>query len=327
MPCALASQVLEVQVMHAGVRKAAVVLVAFLLGSGLAVGQADSGTQLAKAIREGQSAVSSAGGRRDGVAWLQLAILYQDAALYDDAEGAFRKATDLLKTQDRSRYADALDRMGAMYVERGKFGKATPMEQKALAIRQESNDEAGVGRSYMHLSLLAFGKRDLPGAEVDAEMAVSLLDPQHSDTRTERATPEEKMSALIDLALIRCARGACDAATHDLERALHIAITNYDSNSMPVGFLHFLLGYAQTKSGDAQGGAALMKSGIDEMKTQMGWGHPTYVAALKEYRAVLVETGRDQEAGEVGESIAKLEQSLTIHGARDIGLFGFDSQR
>lgn len=314
--------------MHAGVRKAVVVLVGLSIGCGLAVGQSAE-SQLAKAIRASQSAVSSDGGRKDGMAWLRLAILYQDAARYDDAEGAFRKATYFLKTQDRARYADALDRMGAMYVERGKFGRAVPLEQKALAIRQQKNDEAGIGRSYMHLSLLAYGKHDLPGAEADAEMAVSLLAPEHpADGKVDGGTPEERMSALIDLALIRCAQGACDAATHNLERALSIANTNYESNSMPVGFLHFLLGYTQTKSGDAQDGIPLMKTGIDKMKTQLGWGHPTYVAALKEYRAVLVKTRRDEEAGEVGESIAKLEHaSGPARDAGEVGLLGMNALR
>lgn len=314
--------------MHAGMRKAVVALVVLLVGCGVAVGQSAE-MQLAKAIRAGQSAVSSAGGRTDGVAWLRLAILYQDAARYDDAEGAFRKATDLLKTQDRPRYADALDRMGVMYVERGNFGKAVPLEQKALAIRQERNDEVGIGRSYMHLSLVAYGKRDLPGAEADAEMAVSLLAPERpADGRVDEGTPEEKMSALIDLGLIRCAREACDAATHDLERALRMATAHYEPNSVPVGFLHFLLGYTHTKSGDMQGGMSLMKTGIDEMKTQLGWGHPTYVAALKEYRAVLVKAGRGEEADEVGESVAKLERASGNAGDNGgIGLPGMNALR
>ena len=314
--------------MHAGMRKAVVALVAVLVGCGVAVGQSAE-MQLAKAIRASQSAVSSADGRTDGVAWLRLAILYQDGARYDDAEGAFRKATDLLKTRDRTRYADALDRMGVMYVERGNFSKAVPLEQKALAIRQEKNDGVGIGRSYMHLSLVTYGKHDLPGAEADAEMAVSLLAPEHRvDGRVDRATPEEQMSALIDLGLIRCAQGACAAATHDLERALRIANANYESNSMPVGFLHFLLGYAQNKSGDARGGMSLMKSGIDEMKTHLGWGHPTYIAALKEYRAVLLKTGRGEEAGEVGESLAKLgAQRRPAENAETVGVFGLDALR
>lgn len=269
--------------------------------------QSQAGAVLGRSIGAGELAVTSGEGRTNGAAWLRLAILYQDAARYDDAERAFRKATAFLRTENRARYADALDGMGVMYVEVGKYAKAEALERKALAIREEAQDAVGVGRSDMHLSLIAYGKHDLRQAEANAEMAVSLLVPdQGGKPPAENATPEERMSALIDLALIRWARGECGASTQELERALKIATANYPANSVPVGLLHFLLGYTHTKSGDAQGGAVLMKTGISEMKSQIGWGHPTYVAALNEYRAVLMKAGRREEAGEVGESIAKL---------------------
>ena len=308
-----------------GVREVVILLVAFYIGCGAAAAQTDSGAMLTNRIRQGEAAVTATSGQ-DGAAWLQLAVLYQDAARYEDAEKAFRKAADLLKTQDRARYADVLDRMGVMYVERGRFGKAETLEQKALKIRQDRNDAAGIGRSYMHLALVAYGKRDMRDAEADAEMAASMLVPEHgAGASAGGATPEEKMSALIDLALIRCAASACDVAVHDLERALQLARANYEAYSVPVGFLHFLLGYAHAKSGDTPNGLALMKTGIEEMKTQMGWGHPTYVAALREYRAVLVRAGRSGEAGEVEESIAKLGGSLG--SAENSGLLGMKALR
>ena len=67
--------------------------------------------------------------------------------------------------------ACALDHMGTMYVERGKFAKAEPLERKALAIRQDESDPTAIGTSYMHLAMLLYGGRDLAGAEADAEMA------------------------------------------------------------------------------------------------------------------------------------------------------------
>jgi tetratricopeptide (TPR) repeat protein len=296
-------------------RLAVLLVVAAGAGCGAAFGQVGTGDELRSRIRAGELAVSSGQGHSDGVGWLRLAVLYDDAARYGDAEGAFRKATDLLGRGEQGVYADALDRMGVMYVELGKFGKAEELERKALAIRQERKDATATGRSYMHLALVAYGKHDIRDAEADAEMAVSLLAPEHRGiTGTDGASPEEKMSALIDLALIRCSEGGCDAAAHDLERALRLATASYPANSVPVGFVHFLLGYLHTKNKDLQGGAGLMKIGIDEMKGQMGWGHPTYVAALKEYRAVLVREGREQDAGEVGESIAKLGDSKSRAG-------------
>lgn len=315
--------------MQAEMKKILVAVLAACAGCGMAFGQPDAATELRSRIHAGEMAVDSAAGRVDGVAWLRLATFYEDAARFDDAERAFRRAMDLLKAGNRAQYADALDRMGVMYVERGKFGKAEALEQKALSIRREGNDAVAIGRSYMHLALVAYGKRDRHGAEADAEMAVSLLAPEHADeARPEGATPEEKMSALIDLALIQCARGGCEAATHDLERALRLATANYPANSMPVGFLHFLLGYTHTKSGDVQSGMTMMKTGIDEMKTPMGWGHPTYIGALKEYAAELERAGRNDEAGEVEKSIAKLDgSSHSVPRPDGVGPLGMNALR
>jgi tetratricopeptide (TPR) repeat protein len=274
---------------------------------------------MAGKIRDAELAVASAAGRGDGVAWLRLAIDYQDAAEYENAERAYHQAIKLLKTKDRAIYASALDRMGSMYVERGKFGKAEPLERKALAIRQNENDAAAIGTSYMHLAMVLYGKRDLAGAEADAEMATSLLAPEHAERKAGGATPEEQMTALIDLSLIRCARGECAGTIHDLDRALRLAHANYSAASVPVGFLDFLLGYARWKSGDANDAAELMGRGIGEMEKDMGWGHPTYVAALKQYQTLLSQRGREAEAEEIGERIAKLDRASVPVGRDHLG--------
>lgn len=315
--------------MQAELRMAVLAMIATGSVCALALGQAGPGTELASRIHAGESTVRSRPGQTDGVAWLRLAVLYQDAADYDDAERAFRRAIKLLKPVDRKQYADALDRTAVMYVERGKYAQAQKLEQKALAIRESEHDTTGVGRSLMHLSLVAYGRNDLGGAESDAEMAVSLLAPEGAaPTGPGGATPEERMSALIDLGLIRCAQGSCDRATHPLARALQLAKADYERNSVPVGFVNFLLGYTRAKSGDLEGGAELMKSGIEEMKTQLGWGHPTYVAALKEYRATLIQAGRKDDAGRIEVSIAELERSCgAAHSTDRSGFLGINRLR
>jgi tetratricopeptide (TPR) repeat protein len=275
----------------------------------------EANNPIADQIRVQEAAVASAAGETDGTAWLKLAVLYQDAARYEDAEPAFNRAIRLLKTRDHTLYADALDHMGTMYVERGKFGKAEPLERKALAIREDANDTSAIGTSYMHLAVLAYGQHDMAAADSDAGMAVSLLVPERATDRTRtEATPEEKMSALIDLSLIKCARGDCAGSIPELNRALCLAHANYEANSVPVGFLDFLLGYATWKNGDVKQAPDLMKRGIDEMQQPLGWGHPTYIAALKQYRSLLTQIGSHAEADEVDRRIALLEPSPKSSG-------------
>jgi len=261
-------------------------------------------------IREKEKMVETDPGKSNGEAWLELAILRQDAAQYRDSARAYDTAIALLKSGDRATLADALDSMGTMYAECGQFSKAEPLERKALAIRSDRKDLVGIGVSHMHLAVLLLGEHQVDSAEAEAEMAVSLLVPEQNDAAAQTApTPEEKMTALIDLSLARCARQGCATAIPDLRRALGIAHANYPANSIPVGFLEFLLGYALWKSGDNSSADGLMRKGTEELETQVGWGHPTYVQVLKQYSMFLNQTGQATEAKNIAAKIAKLERS------------------
>jgi hypothetical protein len=283
-----------------------------LLGLISVEGQAqNSGTSsLIEQIHELEMAVDKAPAKSDGTTWLKLAILRQDAAEYRDSERAYRQAIKLLKPGNRATLADAFDQMGTMYVECGAFSKAEPLERKALSIRQDENDSLGIGVSHMHLAVLLLGRRELAPAEVEAEMAVSLLVPERTGfaTRT-AATPEEKMTSLIDLSLVRCARDACVSALPDLRLAMQFAQANYTANSIPVGFLDFLIGYASWKGGGDPAAGPLMNKGIQELEAQLGWGHPTYISALKQYRTFLIQDGHPNRAADLEAKISQLEKS------------------
>jgi tetratricopeptide (TPR) repeat protein len=271
--------------------------------------QGGAGVPHAEEIRALQTAVTTMPGKASAAEWFRLAVLCQDAARYKESEQAYRKAMELVKSSDRASVAQVLDHMGTMYVETGRLAKAEPLEQKALEIRQSLNDSTGIGASFMHLAVLSYGKHDMAGAEADAEMAVSILAPvERKAANPPGATPEEQMAALIDLSLVRCARGTCAKAIPTLTRALTIAQANYAHDSVPVGMAHFLLGYANWKSGNGSAAAELMKTGTSELESQLGWGHPTYVAALKQYEGFLKQNGQTAEALEVGARIAGFER-------------------
>jgi tetratricopeptide (TPR) repeat protein len=200
--------------------------------------------------------------------------------------------------------------MGTMYAETGRLDKAEPLEQRALEIRQSLNDSTAIGTTYMHLAVLYLAKHDPATAETDAEMAVSLIAPTQPHPLTSASpTPEQQMAALINLSLVRCARRSCATAIPQLTRALALAQANYQPSSVPVGFIHFLLGYANWKSGNPTAAAQLMKAGTSELESQLGWGHPTYIAALKQYQGFLTQSGDTAEALEVGARLAAFNRS------------------
>jgi len=266
---------------------------------------------LAEQIHRLELATGRAPASNDGKAWLKLAILRQDAARYRDSEQAYRRAIALLKSGERATLADAMDRLGTMYAECGEIAKAEHLERKALAIRERARDVAGAGISHTHLSVLLLGKRDFSAAEAEAEAATMMLIPEQTRPvpSLTTVTPEDRMSALINLALVRCARGACGSAVNQLKCALSIAHKNYPDNSIPVGFVDFLLGYALWMSGDSISAEEMMRSGTQELSTQIGWGHPMYVRVMRQYGMFLREAGRMSEAEEITARIAKFERS------------------
>jgi tetratricopeptide (TPR) repeat protein len=264
-------------------------------------------------------------GNKDSRAWLKLAVLLQDAGSYRDSENAYRQTIALLRAPDPLTVADVFDHMGTMYVAGGQPSKAEPVERHALAIREHQHDRLGTGVSHMHLAMLLLSENELRSAQAEAQIAVNLLVPGYAhvagvssatpedatpeDATPEDATPEEKMTALIDLALVRCASGAHQAAMPDLQRALQIAHANYPDDSLPVGYINFLLGYASWKSGNPHDADELMTDGVHKLATVIGWGHPAYLQTLRQYRAFLVETKRRDRAQQVLAEIEKLDRS------------------
>lgn len=278
-------------------RSFAKVTVAAILGFA-ALGQAGwsqhtAGASLAEEIRASEASTSDAQNRGSGESWLKLAQLYQDAAQFGNAERAYNEAIRLLRPGSPDRLAYALDSLGTLFAQTGAFAKAEPLEQQALTIRQDRRDSLGTGRSRMHLAVLNLGQHKLTEASEQAEQAVAILVPELAgQPAASGATPEEKMTAVIDLSLARCAQKRCADSLPELRWALAFATSKYTAKSMPVGFLNFLVGYASWKSGESQGAGERMKAGLADMETELGWGHPTYVAAKAQYEGYLRETAR-----------------------------------
>lgn len=257
--------------------------------------------------------------RDNGMAWWKLAILYQDAARYVDAERSYTRALDLLRSSDQETRANLMDQAGTLYVEMGRYSEAEQLEQNALVLREAKKDFVGVGLSWMHLSMLSLGKHQNADGEMYAELAVERL----VSDRVERneATPEQKMTALIDLSLARCAAHNCVDAFSPLKKATTIAQENYPKQSFPVAYISFLRGYAAWKQGDERSAARLMKSGTEGMEAQLGWGHPTFISALRQYENFLAQSGHETEAAEVRRKLARLSGSQpAIQSARAEGI-------
>jgi tetratricopeptide (TPR) repeat protein len=290
---------------------------------GIAQGQERSAGHGANEIREHEQApnaeeksLASSEGKSGG-GWWKLALMYQDAARFGDAERAYGKALELMKTGDPVALANVMDCMGTMYVQMGRFDEAERLERKALKIRQEQRDPLGVGLSWMHLAMLSLGKHENADGEMYAELAVERLVPENGESG---ATDEQKMTALTHLSLARCAARDCRDAMSPLKRALTIAEASYAEKSFPVSYVRFLEGYVDWKRGDDRAAAKLMKSGTEGMEAQLGWAHPTFASAMRQYEGFLTATRRTAEAAEVREKMARFAGTATMASAAGAGV-------
>ena len=274
-------------------------------------------SNLVEAIRHAELQSQDPANAQSSAAWYTLAHLYQDAARYQDAEHAYSKAITLLQPGNRIAFADATDSLGTLYVEVGQYAKAEPLERQALAIREQQNDLLGTGRSWMHLAMLSLGKHDNAEAARYAERAAERLVPerlvpQHaSTTAIQGATPEEKMTALINLSLVRCAQGASPAALPELHLARTFAETSQEAASFPSAILDFLEGYALWKSDNFKAAAQLMKKGTEGMEAQLGLNHPTCIVSLKQYESFLKQTGQTTEASAIETRLKRAQAPQT----------------
>jgi len=250
---------------------------------------------------------------KDWKSWLKLAVLLQDAGSYRESEDAYRQTISLLNAPEPFTVADVFDRMATMYIASGQLSTAEPIERHALAIRENQHDRLGTGVSHMHLAMLLLGQHELSAAETEAQTAVNLLVPEYAhQANVSLATPEEKMTALIDLSLVQRASGENQTAIPALESALQIAHQNYPENSLPVGYIEFLLGQTYWKSGDSPDADRLMADGVQKLTTIIGWGHPVYLRTLQQYKAFLVETKQHQKAEQISAEIKRLDRAAGI---------------
>jgi tetratricopeptide (TPR) repeat protein len=278
-------------------------------------------TSASDSIRKYEILVEQPVAANSGAVWWKLALLYQDAARFNEAERAYTNAIRLLKAQKPDAVADVTDCMGTMYVQAGQLSKAERLERDALTVREINKDLPGVGISWTHLSTLSLNQRHVSDAAMYAQWAVDrLLTVGNDDGKQKIATPEQKMSALVALSLARCEQGMCEDALAALQRARDIADSSYQTRSFPISYIDFLTGYAHWKTGNAELAAELMRRGTAGMQADLGWGHPTYLAAMKQYALFLKQTQRREEASEVKRIISQSQKSHQQAGVTG-GLF------
>jgi tetratricopeptide (TPR) repeat protein len=274
------------------------------------------------AIRQAESAHAT--NVELGEAYVRLGLLYSDAALWGRAEAGLEHAVSLLRhaSEPDADLATAIGQLASVHLLMGKVRETEREDQEALRLRQELGDQLQIARSRSDLAILYLNKqkyekaRDL-AREAEAEFVTNG-----------RARAMDRITARFTLSEALCYLKDCPSAIPLLKAALDEAKATMRPDDFPLGLSTFLLGYAYWKSGDMRGAAEYLERGAAQMNTQLGWGHPAYLRALRCYAEFLHENHQGEAASVVERRIRQAKAVVDVHSMQTKqGMFGIDGLR
>jgi tetratricopeptide (TPR) repeat protein len=252
-------------------------------------------------------------------AYLQLGLLYQDAAQLGRSEEALKRAVSLLRQSPSpgEDQAAALAQLGSLHVAMWKLRESEKECLEALEIRKKLGDPLHLAQSRINLAVLYLAKQKYEKAKDLARQAEAEL------ITNQRAEVVERIEARLTLAEAMCYLKDCPSAIPLLRAALDDARSTLQPEDFPVGMSNFLLGYAYWKSGDMSRAEEYLRRGTALMNTQLGWGHPTYVSALRQYAQFLHENREPESASVIERRIRQAEAVVDVHSIQTSnGMFG-----
>jgi tetratricopeptide (TPR) repeat protein len=254
-------------------------------------------------------------------AYVQLGLRYQNAALWGKSEAALDHAVSLLRhTSERGAdLATAIGQLASLHVMMGKLRESEREDQEGLRLRQDIGDQLQIARSRDDLAILYMAKQKYEKAREFARQAEAEF------VSNGRADVLDRITARVTLAEALCYLKDCPSAIPLLKAALDEAKATRQPDDFPIGLSTFLLGYAYWKSGNMSEAEEYLKRGTVEMNTQLGWGHPAFVRALRCYAEFLHENKQVEAANVVERRIRQAEAVVDVHSIQTArGMFGVE---
>jgi tetratricopeptide (TPR) repeat protein len=259
------------------------------------------------AVKEAESAhVSDASAAE---MYTRLASLYENVARYDQSEAALEHAVSLLRRDPGSLgpLAEDINTLGLLHAEMGKLREAEGEVLEALKLREGVGDSLEIARSWNSLAGIYFRHRKYATARDYFRRAMDEF------SVNQRASAVDRVSSQFGMAVALCAMKDCPSAIPLLKNGIDIARTELRPNDYPLGTGEYLLGLAYWRSGNLFDAAPHMERGTALMKEQLGWGHPVYLNALKQYALFLRKSQRSDDAKAVERQIRMAETVVDVH--------------
>jgi tetratricopeptide (TPR) repeat protein len=255
-----------------------------------------------------------------GKDYVQLGLWYEDTVQWARSEAALEHAVSLLRhtPEPGADLATAIAQLGSLHILMGKLGESEKEDQEALRLRQNVGDQLEIARSRSDLAILyLYEKKYAKGRDLARAAEAEFV-------TNGRANVVDRIIARFTLSEALCYLKDCPSAIPLLKTALDEASGTMLPDTFPVGLSNFLLGYAYWKSGNMSGAREYLERGTVQMSAQLGWGHPAYVRALKQYAQFLHEDRQVEAANVVERRIRQAEAVVDVHSIQPAqGMFGF----
>lgn len=232
-----------------------------------------------------------------------LAVLYEDAAMYPQSEEVMRREISLLQSGPQDELAEALGHLAVLHIAMGELRQAEKDDLEALRIRESVGDPAGIALTWSDLADVDIKQRHFKPALDYAQKAMAVL------ADNPKVDVGDRIAVRQALALALCGLKRCEQGIPILKDALEMEKSSYGADSLMVGTGYYLLGYTAWQNGDIQDAAVWMERGTTRMKADLGWGHSIYLNALTEYAKFLRQRGQ-MEAAAAAEREVKMADAV-----------------
>jgi tetratricopeptide (TPR) repeat protein len=238
-----------------------------------------------------------------GVLWSMVAIDYQEAMEFSQAEDAYGRSLVLLARIPAAvrAYAATLDNLGALYMVTGRLDEAETCRKKALVERQRLGNALDVALSHELGAQVSLLRRRFKEAEREAAEALRVLDADPA------ANKFAVVSTLMTLVYARCLQNDCSNGDKDGDRAVMLARREFGPDSLVWGQALMAHGFAKGKMGEMQEAEKMMLQGIQTIKAHLPSRDPRVVGGLLQYRDFLAGAHRKAEAKQVEREVADLK--------------------
>jgi tetratricopeptide (TPR) repeat protein len=236
----------------------------------------------------------------------QLGILYEALGMYNKSEDAIEHAIRLLRDGPPKDLADEISFLSFVHVDAGEMHDAEKEQLEAQRIRESTGDPIGIALGWSDLADVYLKERKFKQALELSQNAIKVIGDSPAVLGSDRILVRQTLATAM------CERHECNRGIVLLKDAIDLSKTTYGPDSLATGLAEYLLGTAYWHNGDLVDAADCLRRGIERMKQDLGWGHPSYIEAMASYARFLRQRGQLQAAADAESEVVKARSVVDV---------------